>query len=102
MHEGQAEMTALPNGIEIETREYASSEVFNLVIEATARELAGCLEAIQRRREKANVEGEPQHFSSGLQEAIMVLKKRARELGIPHRVEDQVTTPLDVDPESGR
>lgn len=94
-------MATLPNGIELEDREYAASEVFEILLEATARELAGCMNAIQRRREKASVETEPQTFQSGLHEAVMELRRRAEELGIPHKVEDQVTSPLDVDPTPG-
>ncbi len=90
-------MAQLPNGLEVEEREYVALEVVQLLLEATARELAGCLEAIQARREQANVESEPTTFSGGLAEAIRVLRKRAQDLGIPHLVDGQVTRPLDVE-----
>lgn len=89
-------MAKLPNKLSVENREYAASEVTELVIDATARELAACIERLQRRKEKATMEGEPTLFCSAIGEAILELRRRSRDLGIPHLVEDQVTTPLDL------
>lgn len=91
----------LPNGLEVQDREYAATEVVGLVLDATARELAGCIEAIQGRREKANVDAEADAVGAGLKEAILTLQERARDLGIPHLVDSQVTRPLDIAPQDG-
>lgn len=89
-------MTKLPHGIEIEDREHTASEVVDLVLEGIRGELMACVNAIQDRLEKARVETEPQNFLNGLREANMMLKARANALGMPNRIEDAVTRPLDV------
>ena len=88
--------TKLPNGLSVEEREYAAAEVVELVLEATAAELSGCLNSLQERREQATVETEPQTFLDGLHAAARALRQRAQDLGIPHLVENQATAPIEV------
>lgn len=86
----------LPNRIEIEDREHAASEVVEIVLNATAAELAACMNLVQDLREKANVDVKDSAFKDALHEVLMAMRERAHELGIPNRIEDQTTRPLEV------
>lgn len=84
----------LPSGLIIEDREHAPAEVFDIAIKSAHAEITECINQIYREINEC-VNTEHPMYLSGLRKAVLLLRARAKETGVPVLIEDDITTPVE-------